>query len=397
MVLCCESIVYLKVMLNMPGIDKKRIVIFGAYGGMNCGDEAILSSILQMLEEVGLKRSQVIVASYNPEHTKVAHRVTSVITSRNLVQLSTELKTSIKCCDLVVIGGGQIILDSCRFPNPWTSLLAKAGMVCKYAKNCNKRVFLWGIGVENVKSIYAKHSLAILRKADIVTVRDDWSFEILHSYGFCYLHLVADPAFTLSNGDCRRGDYILKSNCLHNVNVKAKKIALALTHTPGGKFWNIAEITKLVRQLRLRDITVFFVASEVRDGFDIEIARKIGSKNVNIVKPKYYNEQELADMMSSFDVLIASRMHCIIMSVLSDVKVIPIITSPKMKELAKKLKIPNVFSVDFNPSQIYSVLLDYLDESNRYPTKRIRKQVTNMAQEARLAAKYLLQCLQGIQ
>lgn len=86
------------------------IGISGSYGGLNTGDEAILTSMLASLR--GARPGQpdeFVVFSRNADHTAAHHRVDRVVPTRDLNR--DQVLAEIERLDLLLLGGGGILYN----------------------------------------------------------------------------------------------------------------------------------------------------------------------------------------------------------------------------------------------------------------------------------------------
>ena len=84
-----------------------RICIYGSYGGMNLGDEAILEGILKQLRAT--ISADVTVFSRNPSDTLSRHKIDHVVAVRQMTR--REITPEIQKLDLLILGGGGILYD----------------------------------------------------------------------------------------------------------------------------------------------------------------------------------------------------------------------------------------------------------------------------------------------
>src|SRR5919202_5505199 len=85
------------------------IGLLGSYGGLNIGDEAILTSILAALREA-VPFAQVVVFSRDAAHTRDAHEVDRVVDARR--GRCDAVNQEIAELDVLVLGGGGLLYDS---------------------------------------------------------------------------------------------------------------------------------------------------------------------------------------------------------------------------------------------------------------------------------------------
>jgi polysaccharide pyruvyl transferase WcaK-like protein/peptidoglycan/xylan/chitin deacetylase (PgdA/CDA1 family) len=150
-----------------------RGVIFGNFGAMNLGDEAILAGMLQELS--ALKDLELNIVSRYPREIKRLHR-RQAISFINLFKIINEIRKS----DFILIGGGGII---CKADRGVIGFMYQIYMLVVYMlipKLFNKKVYAVGIGVyDNTNPIILKFASFLLKTLDLVTVRDFHSYELL--------------------------------------------------------------------------------------------------------------------------------------------------------------------------------------------------------------------------
>jgi polysaccharide pyruvyl transferase CsaB len=86
-----------------------RIGISGSYGGLNLGDEAILSGIISGLRG-SLRSLEITVFSRNPDDTFKRHGIERTVAVRSLSR--SEVAPEVKRLDLLILGGGGILYDA---------------------------------------------------------------------------------------------------------------------------------------------------------------------------------------------------------------------------------------------------------------------------------------------
>lgn len=156
--------------------EKKRdgIVLCGAYGKGNSGDEAILSVILSKL----LEKDPVLpitVLSRKPKDTRLKTHVNSVYTF-DLLRVFRAMRRSV----LYLSGGGSLIQDA----TSTRSLIYYLNSI-RDAKKRGCKVMMFGCGIGPVQRPQnRKRAAAYIRKyVDRITLRDEQSLEELHRLG----------------------------------------------------------------------------------------------------------------------------------------------------------------------------------------------------------------------
>src|SRR5687768_306197 len=166
---------------------KYKVAISGSYGGMNLGDEAILSGMLKELK--ASLDVDVVVFSRNPEDTEKRHKVKALAIQE---MHKDEVMSELKKLDLFILGGGGILFD---------------GMVENFLRDViwslelNVPVMVYAISVGPLKLPESRKLVTeVLNKVNIITVRESESKRILHDLGVNLpIEVTADPAFLIDS------------------------------------------------------------------------------------------------------------------------------------------------------------------------------------------------------
>ena len=187
---------------SRPKRARDGVVICGAYGRGNAGDDAILEAILQEMRSVD-PDMPVTVISKDPRSTRLAYRVRAV----SRVDLSGWLG-AMRRARLYINGGGSLIQDVTSRRSLWFYL-----MNIRAAKWAGCAVQMYGCGIgpvtrENHRRLAAK---VLNRNVDVITLREPDSLEELRSMGVSRpeIRLTADPALTLAPAAEEKTDSVL--------------------------------------------------------------------------------------------------------------------------------------------------------------------------------------------
>jgi len=187
---------------SRPKRDRDGVVICGAYGRGNAGDDAILEAILEEMRSID-PDMPVTVISKDPKATRLAYRVQAV----SRMNLPGWLK-AMRRARLYINGGGSLIQDVTSRRSLWFYL-----MNIRAAKRAGCRVQMYGCGIgpvtrENHRKLAAK---ALNRNVDAITLREPDSLEELKSMGVTgpEVKLTADPALTLRPAPEEKTDSVL--------------------------------------------------------------------------------------------------------------------------------------------------------------------------------------------
>jgi len=169
-----------------------KIVISGYYGFGNCGDEAVLLSMIHCLRKLR-PDIRITVLSANPEKTRELYGVDAV-NRWNPILIKRELLFS----NLLISGGGSLLQDvtSARSPAYYLGVI-------RLALFLRKKVMIYsqGIGPLTVEK-NRKKTAKVLNRCHVITLRDKTSAELLKELGVKRdIHVTCDPVMALGRDD----------------------------------------------------------------------------------------------------------------------------------------------------------------------------------------------------
>ncbi|MEI8230262.1 MAG: polysaccharide pyruvyl transferase family protein [Candidatus Peregrinibacteria bacterium] len=144
---------------------RPRILLLGAYGQCNLGDDLLLSECLRLLP-----RDSCVVASTDPVRTEQEHDVQTIGSHRGFLR---QILTIMRARTIVIGGGDQFKLLTKyrdRFP---AALLLQCAAVTLLARLLRKDVVFLGVGIGNIDAPLARLLTAwTIKHATLVTFRD---------------------------------------------------------------------------------------------------------------------------------------------------------------------------------------------------------------------------------
>ncbi len=208
---------------SRPRTARDGVVICGAYGRGNAGDDAILEAILQEMRSID-PDMPVTVLSRNPRETRLRCRVRAVSRMNVPGWLG-----AMKRAKLYINGGGSLIQDVTSRRSLWFYLLN-----IRSAKRAGCAVQMYGCGIGPVtRGNHRQLSAGALnRYVDVITLREPDSREELKSMGVTKpeILLTADPALTLRPA----GDDVVDSVLLRaGIPPRGRYLCFALRQWPG--------------------------------------------------------------------------------------------------------------------------------------------------------------------
>jgi len=194
--------------LERRGKGRDGVLICGAYGRGNAGDEAILQAILDTMGEID-PLQPLAVMTRKPKDTELLHKRVRAIHTFNPIAFMREMRRR----RLFISGGGSLIQDVTSN----RSLYFYLGTIW-LAKLLGCKVLMYGCGIGHVgKSLNRRIARAILdRNPDIITLRDPGSLRELQDMGITRpdVRMTADPTLCLSPAGDQAAADLLRSRGL---------------------------------------------------------------------------------------------------------------------------------------------------------------------------------------
>lgn len=325
-----------------------NILIAGYYGLNNIGDEAILSGMICSLNKY-IDNAQFSVITNDPIETKKLHNVVPVKQSfkEGLPKFALNcafnnelynIFKQIDNCDIFILGGGSLLQDLRVYYLP---LLLS---MVYYAQKKGKRTAIYGIGAGPIDTqLGRKLCRKILRSADMVTVRDSMSKNVLERCGLQNVIKTADPAFGL---DLRKDDILLRSSCLNEEYPKESYYAATLYNwlQDSDRNRNRTASTEVLEKRRkivseiLSDIikthnrSICFIPTVKVDETGYSQIKNYMHASVKVSAASYTNDlNHVLSSLSKSDLLIGMRLHSLILASIIGVPIVPISYCGKVK------------------------------------------------------------------
>ncbi len=163
-----------------------RIGISGSYGGLNLGDEAILTAMIaQLRADLTL---EITVFSRQAADTRQRHRVERAVSIRDLTR--SEARQEVARLDLLVLGGGGILYDR-------EAEIYLREVLLAHELGVPVMVYAISAGPMRLRST-RELAREALSHAALISVRDRQGRRLLEDIGIQQsIHLTADPALLL--------------------------------------------------------------------------------------------------------------------------------------------------------------------------------------------------------
>ncbi len=187
---------------NRPKRDRDGVVICGAYGRGNAGDDAILEAILQEMRAID-PDMPITVLTKDPKATRLTYRVR---TAGRMDVLTW--KKAMRHAALYINGGGSLIQDVTSRRSLWFYL---HNIQAAHKAGCKVQMYGCGIGPVLRKQHRQLAARVLNASVDVITLREPDSLKELQSMGVTKpeILLTADPALTLPAANSDEIDSVL--------------------------------------------------------------------------------------------------------------------------------------------------------------------------------------------
>lgn len=291
-----------------------KYVVSGYIGFDNFGDEAIARVLTDRLKKEGAEKITLI--SSNPQKTAQIHGVESC----GMLDFFKSIKES----DVLISGGGSLLQDVTSFK----SLLYYLGVIFT-ALFSGKKVEIYSQGIGPIRSKAGQILTRLaLKNASKISVRDKKSQELLLKWGI-KSELVKDPIFSLE---------LPHKNKKGTVGIQLRDFP-----TLTDKFLNALadEVIKRFPDKKIQIISLQdSIDLEVCEKFKRILSKKEREENVEVLSGLSINE--VFDVISNLEYLIAMRFHANVAAIKSGVKSLAINYDIKIKKLAEEYSLPLV-------------------------------------------------------
>lgn len=347
------------------GKMKKELIVIGAYGCGNKGDDAILEGFQNMLGNEyklvptcgnygGL--SEILDGSDKFISCRMNEGLSRVVLM-NLLKFFPRYFKELGKAEAVIIGGGSLLHDITRYNLPFFFILQILARIRR------KKVMYVGVGAgpiqTNAGKKLAKH---YLNKSNGVFIREVADYALLKNIGVRNIFLSADMAFSVTT-DLTAADNILKKL---GVDKKEYIVVTACQWFKSDNFWErdcmdfssdrkklAMGIQKLISTYQKKVLFLPTVFHDYKLGEQLE--RDLNTSEFRVVDHRY-NCKVMASIVANSWLVFGMRMHSIIFAIRSGVPFITTVYDNKVHHLLERVK-----------------MLDYACEFDKLGTKEFEE------------------------
>jgi len=312
-----------------PRARRDGVVICGAYGRGNAGDEAILEAILRELREID-PDMPLWVMTRQPKDTRLRHRVNAVYTF-NVPGFTRRMARS----QLYINGGGSLMQDVTSRRSLWFYLYTLDA-----AKRRGSGVMMYGCGIGpvNYPSNQKRVRRTLNRAVDVITLRDRSSLDELTAMEVDKPRIIvtADPTVILPAAPPEVVDSLLEAQGLEPS--RQRYLGISVRPWPG-----FEERTPIFAQAadyvyETYGLIPVFLPIEAR--LDVNAARQVAAHIKTApfaILPGSASSGQTIGLFSRMDVVLSMRLHALVFAAGHGVPLVGAVYDPKVSSFLDSL------------------------------------------------------------
>ena len=324
------------------------VLICGAYGFGNAGDDAILEAILQEMRSID-PDMPVTVLSRRPAETRKVYGVPTMH-SFNLPRMAHVMRRT----QLYLNGGGNLMQDVTSRMSLWYYLFT-----LRCARRCGARVQMYGCGIGPIR-VPGDRTLAartINRNVDVITLREPESLEELRSLGIDRpeIRLAADPVIRL-----RAASAFEVSQCFAKYALRpdGRYIAFVVRRWQGLEDHMDAFAAAASHAYTRHGLTPVFVCINPRA--DLEATRQVAA---HITVPHFLVNDPMSaalsiGFMSRMQAVVSMRLHGLVFGAIQGVPLAGVSYDPKVRAFLDYIEQDNYVELENADAQTMCALID---------------------------------------
>ena len=301
------------------------VVICGAYGRGNAGDDAILDAILQEIRSLD-PDMPVTVLSKDPAATRLTYRVRSIHRS-HILSWRKAMRKSV----LYLNGGGSLIQDVTSRRSLWYYLY---NIRSAHALGCRVQMYGCGIGPVTREHLRRMAARTLNSCVDIITLREPDSQAELQAMGVTspQILLTADPALTLRAATEDETDSVL---LCAGIPPHGKYLCFALRRWPG--FEEAAPALRAAAAYAYETYGLTPVFLSVEKHLDPGAGR-IAADGLSV--PHYFLDDAgkagtIIGALSRMEAVVSMRLHALIFAAGQGIPLVGIVYDPKVSSFLR--------------------------------------------------------------
>ena len=349
--------------------------LVGSYGGLNAGDEAILTVAIAQLRKA-IAGVQITVFSRDCTHTERHHDVDRLVAAREAVR--EELDVEIKRLDLMLLGGGGILYD-----HEAESYLR----LVRFAQDAGVATATYAVGAGPLDRPADRESVAAaLNEMQLITVREKAAKRLLEESGVTReINVTADPALLLEPEPFTQ--QMLEREGLSDgqrlIGMSVREAGGAMSEIGAGEYHALLANAADFIADRF-DAQVVFVPLERKDIREAHrvVGRMAMPEHAWVLK-RSYGPRELHGLMEHLEMAVGMRLHFLLLAATAGVPVAALPYATKVVDFLESLE---VRSPDPERSGHAGALLSHIDrlwDSRDEQIEHVRERLPGLQEAAR--------------
>ena len=338
---------------NRPKRDRDGVVICGAYGRGNAGDDAILEAILQEMRAID-PDMPITVLTKDPKATRLTYRVR---TAGRMDVLTW--KKAMRHAGLYINGGGSLIQDVTSRRSLWFYL---HNIQAAHKAGCKVQMYGSGIGPV-LREQHRKLAASVLNASvDVITLREPDSLKELQSMGVTKpeILLTADPALTLPAASEDEIDSVLLRA---GIPTHGKYLCFALRNWKG--FEDKAPLFAQAAKYAYETYGLTPVFAAVEKHLD-PVAGRLAAAGLDI--PHYFLDDAgsagtIIGALSRMQAVVSMRLHALIFAAGQGIPLAGVVYDPKVSAFLRYIGQENFLDLDALTADALKAMIDCMVSS----------------------------------
>lgn len=345
---------------NRPKRDRDGVVICGAYGRGNAGDDAILEAILQEMRAID-PDMPITVLTKDPKATRLTYRVR---TAGRMDVLTW--KKAMRHAGLYINGGGSLIQDVTSRRSLWFYL---HNIQAAHKAGCKVQMYGCGIGPV-LREQHRKLAASVLNaNVDVITLREPDSLKELQSMGVTKpeILLTADPALTLPAASEDEIDSVLLRA---GIPPHGKYLCFALRNWKG--FEDKAPLFAQAAKYAYETYGLTPVFAAVEKHLD-PVAGRLAATGLDI--PHYFLDDAgsagtIIGALSRMQAVVSMRLHALIFAAGQGIPLAGVVYDPKVSAFLRYIGQENFLDLDALTADALKAMIDRMVSSPISPEEQ---------------------------
>lgn len=345
---------------NRPKRDRDGVVICGAYGRGNAGDDAILEAILQEMRSID-PDMPITVLTKDPKATRLTYRVRTA----GRMDVGT-WKKAMRHAGLYINGGGSLIQDVTSRRSLWFYL---HNIQAAHKAGCKVQMYGCGIGPV-LREQHRKLAASVLNASvDVITLREPDSLKELQSMGVTKpeILLTADPALTLPAASEDEIDSVLLRA---GIPTHGKYLCFALRNWKG--FEDKAPLFAQAAKYAYETYGLTPVFAAVEKHLD-PVAGRLAAAGLDI--PHYFLDDAgsagtIIGALSRMQAVVSMRLHALIFAAGQSIPLAGVVYDPKVSAFLRYIGQENFLDLDALTADALKAMIDRMVSSPISPEEQ---------------------------